>query len=99
MTEFTKEDIERQVDVCSWKLLTPHIEKANLFVIADDADFADIAFAIASDDTQRVQGLLKKNVIFRLSPEVLYTWNQIPDKKFRMIVLSPYLLIQEVLDS
>lgn len=99
MTDITLEDIQRQIDICSWKLLTPHIEKANLFVVADDADFADIGFAIAKDEMQRVQGFLQKNLIFRLSPEVLYTWNQIPDKKFRMIVLSPYLLIQEVLDS
>lgn len=99
MSEISLEDIQRQIDVCSWTLLTPHIENANLFVVADDADFADVSLAIAKDETDRVKGFLQKNLIFRLAPEVHYTWSQIPDKKFRMIILSPYLLIQEVLDS
>ncbi len=99
MSETTLSDIKQQIDVCGWQVIQPHVEKANLFIVADELDFADVAYIIAQDDADKVRAMLSKNHIFRLEPELLYTWNQIPDKKFRLIVLAPYLLIQEVLDS
>jgi hypothetical protein len=99
LSETTLTDIRQQIDVCGWQIIQPHIEKANLFIVADELDFADVAFTIAQDNADKVRTMLSKNHIFRLEPELLYTWNQIPDKKFRLIVLAPYLLIQEVLDS
>ncbi len=99
MSETTLTEIRQQIDVCGWQIIQPHIEKANLFIVADELDFADVTFTIAQDNADKVRTMLSKNHIFRLEPELLYTWNQIPDKKFRLIVLAPYLLIQEVLDS
>jgi len=99
LSEITLSDICQQIDVCGWQIIQPHVEKANLFIVADELDFADVAYLIAQDDTEKVRTMINQNHIFRLEPELLYTWNKIPDKKFRLIVLAPYLLIQEVLDS
>lgn len=99
MNTISLEDIKQQLDICVWQLIEPHVEKSNLFIIADELDFAEVALDIVSDNTDRVGSLLAKHQIFRIAPEMSYTWNKIPDKKFRMIVLAPYLLIQEVLDS
>lgn len=99
MSDISLEDIKQQMDICVWEIIEPHVEKSNLFIIADELDFAEVACHIVGDDTEKVEAYLAKHQIFRIEPEMAYTWNKIPDKKFRMIVLAPYLLIQEVLDS
>jgi hypothetical protein len=99
LSQITLTDIRQQIDVCEWQIIQPHIEKANLFIVADELDFADVAHTIAQDNADKVRTMLSKNHIFRLEPEMLHIWNQMSDKKFRLIILAPYLLIQEVFDT
>ena len=72
-----------------------HLERGRLILVDDSLDLADTALKVASDDAESVQYLLTIGKLGVPSPAQLRTWDADAQKRFAMLIVSPYVFIQE----
>ena len=94
----TREELALQVDVAEWGWLRPHGERGGLIVVAGRLDLAEVGERVAADDAAAVQGWLVDGGIRKPAAAELEAWNAASDRRFRMLVVSPYVLIQELVN-
>jgi hypothetical protein len=90
-----RETLLNQLDTCTWGLLEPHFNRDALFLIAHEICIIDVAVAVADDQTDSVQSWLGSGLVKRPTLVQVKAWQQSSDKKFQVIIVSPYVLIQE----
>lgn len=91
-----KEEIVQTMDVAEWGWLRAHLERGGLITVGNSLDLGEVAYRVALDDGAAVQGWIESGAIGRPTAEQIAAWDAEPGKKFRMIIVSPYVLIQEV---
>ncbi len=91
----TKEELALTIDEAGWSWLKPHLERGALIVVDDSLDLADTAMKVASDDSEAVQQLVNAGKVGKPSLSQLKAWDSAADKRFAMLIISPYVLIQE----
>jgi len=91
--------LEQQVDEITWEILKPHIEKGDFFVVGQELDFLGTAVAIAEDDAEKVKVWIELGHLTRPAPESLNSWSLVAGKKFKFVIVKPFLLIQEIFAS
>jgi hypothetical protein len=96
MSTDLRETLLNQLDTCTWGVLEPHFMRDALFLIAHNICIIDVAVAVADDHTDSVQSWLSSGLMKRPTLELVKTWKQNPDKKYQVIIVSPYVLIQEL---
>lgn len=92
-----KEELAHQIDQARWEWLKPHHERGSLIVVDGMLELAEVGERIAADDTASVQTWLASRMIVKPTVEQLAGWDQEPAKLFAMLVVSPFVLIQEVI--
>ncbi len=85
------------MDLAEWKLLMPHLNRDALVVVAPGLDLLEAGLAVAQDEVQTIQGWLSQNRLAKPSAAQIETWNESPDRKFRILIVQPYVLIQEII--
>lgn len=92
----TAEELALTMDEARWDWLRAHLERGGLIVVAHDLDLAEAGAKIASDDAAAVGGWIQAGRLTKPSAEQIEAWNAAPDTPFRMLVVSPYVLIQPI---
>ncbi len=92
----TKDDLALQVDQARWEWLQPHHERGVLLLVDGMLELAEVGERIAADDTACVQSWLASRMLGRPTPEQLADWGHEPGRQFSMLVVSPFVLIQEL---
>ena len=90
------EELERQVDVAKWEWLKPHHERGSLIVVADDLSLPAVGEHLAADDTAVVSSWLAAGQLGRPSSDQCACWDKDSSRRFAMLVISPYILIQSI---
>lgn len=90
----TREELALTIDEARWDWLRAHLERGGLIVVAADLDLADAGEKIASDDAAAVGGWIGAGKLTKPSAEQIEAWDAAPETAFRMLVVSPYVLIQ-----
>ena len=90
-----KEELALTIDEAEWSLLKMHLERGRLVLVDDSLDLADTALKVAADDTESVQHLLTIGKLGAPSQSKLKAWDADVHKRFAMLIVSPYVLIQE----
>lgn len=98
MTE-TKEDLALTIDETEWDWLRPHLERGGLILVDDSLDLAEAAYKVASDDVTVIEEWISNGRIGKPSDIQIKRWNEDKRKKFSMLIVSPYVLIQERLPT
>lgn len=93
--QVTKEELALQLDQARWEWLRPHHERGALILVDGMLDLAAVGERIAADDTACVQSWLASRMISRPSVEQLAGWDHEPARQFSMLIVSPFVLIQE----
>ncbi len=83
------------VEEIEWIWLRPHLERDALIVIAPELELAVAAERIAVDDTGTVADWIAAGRLRKPTAEQLACWNAAPARCFRMLIVQPYVLIQE----
>jgi hypothetical protein len=91
-----KEKLEQDVADISWKELQPHAKRDAIIVIKDELDLAEVAVAIAEDNTASVQNWIGTQSIAKPSSQELTEWNQTPEKQFAALIVQPFVVVKEV---
>lgn len=95
MDETVHAELALQVDIALWHWLRPHNERGALILVDSMLDLVEVGACLAADDGVRVQSWLASQLLAKPAAEQLEQWNREPSKSFRMLVVSPFVLIQE----
>jgi hypothetical protein len=90
-----KEKLEQDVADISWKELQPHAKRDAIIVIKDELNLAEVAVAIAEDNTASVQNWIGSQSIAKPSSQELTQWNQTPEKQFVALIVQPFVVVKE----
>lgn len=93
------EKLRSEVDKCLWKDLIPHAARGHVVIVDPYLDFLEVAVAIAEDASPKVSEWMQAGQLGRSTDDHLKLWNEMPDKAFQMVVVAPYVLVQEILAS
>jgi hypothetical protein len=89
-----KDKLRREVLDGQWSDLQPHAERSALFILEPGIDIVDVGVAIVADDITKIESLLNEGILTRPTPNQLKSWDLIPEKPFRILIIAPYVLIQ-----
>lgn len=92
----TREELALQIDVARWEWLRPHHERGALVLVAPSLSLEEVGERMAADDAAAIQGWLASGQVGRAVASQIADWEETPDKPFRTLIVSPYVLIQEI---
>lgn len=90
------EELERQVDVAMWEWLRPHHERGSLILVDEGLSLAAVGERLAADDTAAVAAWMAAGQLGRPTADECVCWDNEPCRRFAMLVISPYILIQSI---
>jgi hypothetical protein len=91
----TKEELVLAIDEALWSWLRAHLERGGLILVDDSLDLADTALKLTNDDSEAVEQLITVGKIGKPTLSQVRAWNADPQKRFAMLIVSPFVLIQE----
>jgi hypothetical protein len=91
----SREELARSVDEAEWEWLRAHLERGGLIVVARDLDLVETGLKIAANDSAAVRGWIDAGLLTKPSPEQIASWDRDRARKFQVLIVSPYVLIQE----
>ena len=94
-----KEDLALTIDETEWNWLRPHLERGGLILVNDSLYLAEAALKVSQDDAATIEQWIKAGKIGKPSETQILHWNEEKQKKFSMLIVSPYVLIQERLPT
>ncbi len=93
----TKEELRMTIDEAEWSWLHAHLERGGLILVDDSIDLSDAALMIANDNTEIIGEWVNSGKLGKPTLNQISHWNTEKQKKFSMLIVSPYVLIQEKL--
>jgi hypothetical protein len=92
----SREKLKETLDEAEWGWLRDHAERDGLIIVARELELLDVGEAIASDDSKQVGAWIGGGQLTKPTQEQLAEWNETPARRFMALVVSPYVLIQEL---
>jgi len=93
----TKEELRLTIDEAEWSWLHAHLERGGLILVSDSIDLSDAALMIAQDNTPVITEWVNTGKLGKPTLSQVNQWNADKQKKFSMLIVSPFVLIQEKL--
>jgi hypothetical protein len=90
----TREELSLTVDTAQWGWLRPHLERGGIIVVSPDLDLVEAGFGISSNDTTMVSEWIDTGRVAKPSATQIFDWDAEPDTPFRILIASPYVLVQ-----
>ncbi len=91
----SREELACSVDEAEWGWLRAHLERGGLIVVARNLDLVEAGLKIAADDSAAVRGWIAGGLLTKPSQEQIASWDLDRGRKFKVLIVSPYVLIQE----
>jgi hypothetical protein len=82
------------LDEAEWDWLMPHAKRDAIVMVASGLDLLDVGVAIANDDKASVEGWIGQQQLYKPSPEQLSDWSNAPTRRFKALIVQPYVLVQ-----
>ncbi len=98
MSELREQFKTDLADVC-WKDLRIHMQRDAIITVAGELDLIDVAVAVARDEKERVGPWIEGGQLSKPGREQLDCWEAELDKGFRMLIVQPFILIQEIIHA
>jgi len=92
----SKEELAKTIDIAPWDLLRAHLERGGVVIVNRELNLADVAWSVAEDQKEIVERWLANSLISKPSIEQIKEWDDNKRKLFSIIVISPFVLVQEV---
>ena len=92
----TREELALNIDEAQWQWLKPHLERGTLITVAAALDLSEAGERIAADDAETLTAWISAGKVGRPTLEDIGAWNNEPGKKFLTLIISPFVLIQEI---
>jgi hypothetical protein len=92
----SKEELALNIDEARWQWLKPLLGRGALITVAAALDLAAVGESIARDDSMTISAWIAADKVGKPTEEQISAWDNTPQKKFLMLIISPYVLIQEI---
>ena len=91
----SKEELALAIDEAEWSWLRVHLGRGGLILVDDCLDLAEAAYKVACDEADIIEKWVFSGIIGKPSESQMHQWDTDYHKKFAMLIVSPYVLIQE----
>lgn len=88
-------ELRDQIEEVEWHWLRMHLERGAVIVVSPELDLVEAAAKVAADDSSTVSTWIASGRISKPTLEQIGVWNADPARLFRMLIVQPYVLIQE----
>ena len=95
MQDDAVQGLAAQVDTAQWQWLRAHNERGALILVEGMLGLAEVGERLVADDSATVQAWLASALLSKPTAEQVAAWDAVPAKPFAMLVVSPFVLIQE----
>ena len=95
MLDDAMQGLAGQVDTAQWQWLRAHNERGALILVEAMLELVTVGERLVADDTAVVQSWMASRLVSKPTAEQIAAWEAVPDKPFSMLVVSPFVLIQE----
>lgn len=92
-----KAKLEKELLEATWAALKDHHTRGALILVSPQLLLTDVGTAVAIDDATLVGGWMERGEIFKPAASLIESWEQ--GKLFRMIIVQPFVLIQELTEE
>lgn len=93
-----QEKLSQDIADISWQDLLPHAKRDAVIVVKPELNLAEVAVAIAQDNTNAVQNWIANRSVAKPTSDQLSEWNDNPQKQFTTLIVQPFVVVQEVGD-
>ncbi len=90
-----KSTFERDLAEVCWRELRVHLQRDALIMVAPELDLVATAVAVSADDKEQVGSWISCGQLTKPNAEQCQSWEACPDTSFRMLIVQPFILIQE----
>ena len=94
-----REKLSKDIADISWQELLPHAKRDAVIVVKSELDLSEVAVAIAQDNTSAVQNWIANQSVAKPTSEQLSEWNDNPQKQFTTLIVQPFVVVQEAIDT
>lgn len=91
-----REKLEQECLEATWSSLRPHVKMGRVLWVAHGLSLAEVGEALAQDDKAAVADWIASSALVKPSEEQWTPWDQEPHKLFWMVIVQPFVLIQEM---
>ena len=91
-------ELAETLDEAEWEWLMPHAKRDAIVIVAPELNLLDVGVAIASDDKANVESWINQQQLSKPSPEQLSDWGNEPTRRFKALIVQPYVLVQLAAD-
>lgn len=95
MTTEAENDAPLGVEIVVWHWLRPHHERDALWVVATALDLEAVGAALTRDDAELVRAWLASGSLRKPEKVELDNWNSDPLHPLSMVIVQPFVLVQE----
>ncbi|MEM9164741.1 MAG: DUF2288 domain-containing protein [Cyanobacteria bacterium P01_F01_bin.4] len=96
MTQALRQELTEMVGPAVWEWIKPHASRDVVVVIDPQLDLVEAGLALATDNVQAVQRWIGEALIAKPTPEQLSTWADDHGKRFKSLIVQPYVLVQDL---
>ncbi len=93
------ESFKRDLAKVSWRELKIHLQRDAIIVVSTKLDLVTVGVAVADDDKNLVETWVAANQLGKPTEKQVESWEQEPDKRFQMLIVQPFILLQSVIDA
>jgi len=93
------ESFKRDLAGVSWRELKIHLQRDAIIIISAEIDLIEAAIAVAKDDKIQVEVWIDAGHLGKPTEKQLEIWEQEDDKPFQMLIVQPFILIQEIVHA
>lgn len=91
----TREELVLEIVEADWANLRAHLERGGLILVDHSLDLDEVALKVTSDDATSIGQWINSGLLTKPSSDQIVHWDADGEKHFRMLIVSPYILIQE----
>ncbi|MEO7165046.1 MAG: DUF2288 family protein [Bdellovibrionia bacterium] len=91
-----KEELTKTIDQAEWAWLKSHLERDALILVRAPLELSQVGVEIAENQVSKIQTYLREGNLSKPTALQVESWNQMPDKKFQVVIVRPFVLIQEI---
>ena len=83
----------------SWRELRIHMQRDAIIIVSTELDLVAVGVAVADDDKAQVETWVASGQLSKPIEKQLESWEQEPAKRFQMLIVQPFILVQDICDA
>lgn len=92
----SRQELAAKIDVAEWFMLRAHLERGHLVVVDGLLDLAEVGLGVAADDVKAIERWIVSGLLGKPTAPQIDTWDAEKGKQFLCLIVSPYVLVQEL---